>query len=793
MPPGTVKVKEVSADTTKRSRWPRDGCLGAQSYLAMWKEQDEDFQEYASKSSMKFQLGYLILQVLGVAGYQLAGWLMPSECPRIGMIFPCAASIGVRAVTLALGRWWRRMPILPVAAFVLILDMALVSSWRPDIRRIWSFDPDPHAASRAVLTRALNMTVENDFNPILFSPNLTDIVSGQEEPWNPEKNISTFKGLVRNAQAAVHSSQWIKNTAESIEDQVMAKQSSISAFRAVVMVYAYQLLLWYNVIFVCVIRHAIPAVVLGVAASMAVVLAFRPKDSELLKISWAVELTCVLVSSILVLLCKVHVERSQRFLFVSLQQKTKEVISEKVLRCQAEFSEEQTRAILSHFEDEGSCTGESDLEMPEAVAIKIPMRRKRQAPSLHSAPPAVLNFLSSAVADSADARSSLGGDCLPPNALAWVDGAGLPTQVREVKNGQSVLCYDNVAGCLKYTEVTGVRTITGKTRWVKVSLIDGTALTLTADHPIQLRAVDDFGRDRPRGAAVPAADLQPGTSAVTVLRMVPVTVAQVEDAELDAGEIGERVALTVRQPERHSVFVASPADGTGCRMATMAVGSADAHRQRAATSARGYQIRNTFIDVQQDEQQASTRRSKSAPPGLLRFQTEREDKDVSPRLSSRKRQGQSLKASVSDSDLSSGGTPESVGASIEDFLIGPGHFETTAQASTLIGARRSGFKSLGSAGHFSGSCRVCLFENRHQYAGDVPCWKGSLCDRCHEDHGPLTKPKKKSGALRRAIRAATSTASPSQARASPSRQAPLELRNLSMIRETHDLSVDPEE
>jgi len=52
----------------------------------------------------------------------------------------------------------------------------------------------------------------------------------------------------------------------------------------------------------------------------------------------------------------------------------------------------------------------------------------------------------------------------------------------------------------------------------------------------------------------------------------------------------------------------------------------------------------------------------------------------------------------------------------------------------------AGSRSVGSEEHESGRCKLCVFENKYQHFGKAKCWKGSLCDRCHEWHEPWLKP-----------------------------------------------------
>lgn len=754
-----VLVSQVMEASNRCSR-----CFKGFGVLAFstLRQMDPAFEKAAAQSSLRFQLGHIILQVLGVGLYQLGARVAPNSCPRIGMLFPCAISIAVRSTALALGRWWRRMPILPVAAAMLVLDMALVTTWRPDVEvaGMWDWDPNSSTQSNAMMAHVLNETILESLSHFNNSSSI-------EYSDGPEHVHAHLQAL----QETLEEAQW---GADQTVDVIINNAELLYGFRLVIVFYAFQLLLWYNVTFVLVLRHTLPAIVLGIAGAAAVYLTFlkdRDKDDSVQN-SWTsafvVELVLMIFTASLALSAKVHIERSQHSLLLALEQKTKEAIQEKVLRFQAEFVEEQTRAELNSYMWEGSIAEGSEVDSAIVPADRSPATKKRRAPaSFTSAPPAMLSFLSGAAADSDKTK----GDCLPNDALVWIEGAALPTKVHEALAGQSVLCYDNVARCLKYTKVTGVDVISGQTHWVKVSLVDGTALTMTADHPIKChdRKAGTRGRSPCTSTrSIRAADLEPGVDAVPVLRLVPVTVDNV--AEASPGEnVSEerRIALKVRQPERYSVFVAAP--GESGSASTMAVGSADAERPEHRRRQNELRVRHTFIDLQ-DDAFSSTYRCHSAPGRISMWSTlsEKDDEESapspcasSPRLHHhhRKRTSHTLPRSLSDSDLSSERTPESLGQSVDEVLVGSGDrsmmnpeafYENVARASALIRSRLMGVKSIGSIGHASGNCRACLFENRHQHLGAEPCFKGSLCDRCHEPHEPFTRPKKKPAGKRKA-------------------------------------------
>eukprot|EP00931_Biecheleriopsis_adriatica_P039913 TRINITY_DN22834_c0_g1_i1.p1 TRINITY_DN22834_c0_g1~~TRINITY_DN22834_c0_g1_i1.p1 ORF type:complete len:146 (-),score=29.95 TRINITY_DN22834_c0_g1_i1:102-539(-) len=62
----------------------------------------------------------------------------------------------------------------------------------------------------------------------------------------------------------------------------------------------------------------------------------------------------------------------------------------------------------------------------------------------------------------------------------------------------------------------------------------------------------------------------------------------------------------------------------------------------------------------------------------------------------------------------------------------------------------SGPSSLGSLGHFEGTCKPCIFQHRSRIAdGQGCCSKGIFCLRCHENHEEMPERKRKSGRQRR--------------------------------------------
>lgn len=327
--------------------------------------------------------------------------------------------------------------------------------------------------------------------------------------------------------------------------------------------------------------------------------------------------------------------------------------------------------------------------------------------------------------------------------------------------GQRVLCYDKLGRCPRYVEVSGASTITGEVRWVKVSLADGTALTLTANHPVQPHRASHADRPLPNvDLPVKAIDLKPGLDCLMVMKMLPESVLSVQAVEppedkdggkgVQASAPQQRICLTLPQPERHDVFVA-PA-GMAMEAATIAVGSSDAGTQDGyAKTTVGLVTRRTFIDIA--EETNVVRRASSAPPSLngkqrtgavvVQQRVLPGGSECQLRPSNGADNG-GLRRILSESDISTS-NPSSVPFDAE-FQVGTSRSDSAAHLSDLLWVQRSGLKSLGSLEHASGTCRVCVFEHRSK-----SCYKGLLCNHCHEKHELLPK-LRKSGAQRRTVK-----------------------------------------
>ena len=99
-------------------------------------------------------------------------------------------------------------------------------------------------------------------------------------------------------------------------------------------------------------------------------------------------------------------------------------------------------------------------------------------------------------------------------------------------------------------------------------------------------------------------------------------------------------------------------------------------------------------------------------------------------------ESQAISDNSQDLDSKSDLSESLVRSSLIDQEDGAGiiGFEHELRISDVLRAKHANFKSIGSSAHSSGNCVPCLFESKHLNGLDPACFKGSLCDRCREDH-----------------------------------------------------------
>jgi len=174
-----------------------------------------------------------------------------------------------------------------------------------------------------------------------------------------------------------------------------------------------------------------------------------------------------------------------------------------------------------------------------------------------------------------------GPDCLPENSLVYVESRSDPQALGSVPVGEKVLCHDSLTNSTCYVSVTSVEILDEADAigdgWVRLRLSDGTALTMTGDHPLRVRDSDQLD------AVKLAGEVQPLGDSILSLRLMQQEIVAVERGiepppiSLGDGAHGppRRVSLSVEQGTRFSILV-SPAGCKDSFSKLTAVGSADA-------------------------------------------------------------------------------------------------------------------------------------------------------------------------------------------------------------------------
>eukprot|EP00971_Amphidinium_carterae_P247192 4909157-Amphidinium_carterae.1 len=125
-------------------------------------------------------------------------------------------------------------------------------------------------------------------------------------------------------------------------------------------------------------------------------------------------------SMLVAVMAKFKLEGSQREVFRLYEEKRLEMISERVKRYEAEFAQEQLGALAPKPPPKAG---------PPSVVSTAPSSATQStlfgAASVKSAPAALCEV---AHACGGTRRS---GECLPPDALVWVEGTALPQEVRQ--------------------------------------------------------------------------------------------------------------------------------------------------------------------------------------------------------------------------------------------------------------------------------------------------------------------------------------------------------------------------
>jgi len=435
------------------------------------------------------------------------------------------------------------------------------------------------------------------------------------------------------------------------------------------------------------------------------------------------------------------IERSKKEAFTLLERSTKECINEKVLRCRAEFDKEMAIGSANSTSvrlasDSGIESNHKDCLFAVTDAFKCSGCNLRmatdvqpvvQAPSsCFSAPAVICDSNAQDCSLGASVGSCVDGNCLPPDAMVWLECKQQPTPAQDLAAGDRVLCFDRLGQSLKHASITKAQTIAGQAKWVTVTLQDNTKLAMTADHPMRPMRADTDGQMQNLEQNVCAQDLQPGHHHLLALKVVPVLVTDVQSS----GFCESRVSLSVQQPERHAIFVATADQATGS-LQSMAVESCTPITTLRMCS------RRTFVDIMDSEsaqEDPLLQRSNSAPALLSSAQTHLDTAVV---------RKSCVRPPPSASSVSSASFDVALGSTVylekADGNNGQLHLKPsspkTASLNQLLQVRAASLQSVGSLYHESGDCRACAFALRR---GDQTCFKGALCERCHASEGHLS-------------------------------------------------------
>ncbi|CAK0824902.1 unnamed protein product [Prorocentrum cordatum] len=493
------------------------------------------------------------------------------------------------------------------------------------------------------------------------------------------------------------------------------------------LLHAFLLYVWlsYMTHFVLLARQALLALLIGTSAFAGVLLAARsvlesrgqPRDAQ----RECAEMFLFAVGMVIQVAAKFRAERSSRQFFEHLAESKEDVVRQKVLRCQAEFQFESLRQA-----SQAPPGGSIDGSLPHFSQHRNPLRdwprapssrrgaRSSLDPSVKSAPAAMIPSAPKVCTDAAALQD--GVDCFPPSATVWVSGEAEPVPVGRLVPDQRVLCFDSLGGTVKYAKVSEVHTGYKAIEWVEVSLADGTALTMTADHPVQ-----PVGRNglHLKDTPVPAAALTPSSDSVMVHRVatMPVAVHGVQRKEAK-GELRERVSVSVHQPDRYSILVM--AGGTGTNVTSMAVGSTNTTGMRRLQD----QVKNTFVHV-----------SPNGGPSKPRAVSEPRARRERPwGRSERRAEAVDWCSSASSPDVqppNGANPPRGEGSEADQAIFGPhGKVEVVVRQAPAAESERMAqdCPCVDRVVHDEGRCRPCHLEFRGK------CLQGSQCNFCHLPH-----------------------------------------------------------
>jgi len=255
---------------------------------------------------------------------------------------------------------------------------------------------------------------------------------------------------------------------------------------------------------------------------------------------------------------RVRLDRAKHSLLVQLENQNQQTIKEKVLRCEAEFKNSNLEEIMSHEHSGNKAEATSsylDYSLVGDMGEKRPFVKK--APSKAKSSMSCPAFISRSETGEDYICEAEDGDCLPPDCMVWVDGFSVPKQLSTCTAGQRVLCYDSLSSSIKYANVMDIGP-TGESddrKWVTITLVDGTDMQMTADHPVQCyKSSTEYSRKDTQQYSKLARDVTVGADSIMVMRTAAVPVRSISSPQVTPK--GQTWKINVQQPDRHTVFVA---------------------------------------------------------------------------------------------------------------------------------------------------------------------------------------------------------------------------------------------
>eukprot|EP00928_Gymnodinium_smaydae_P090813 TRINITY_DN7453_c1_g1_i1.p1 TRINITY_DN7453_c1_g1~~TRINITY_DN7453_c1_g1_i1.p1 ORF type:complete len:837 (+),score=71.34 TRINITY_DN7453_c1_g1_i1:56-2566(+) len=466
---------------------------------------------------------------------------------------------------------------------------------------------------------------------------------------------------------------------------------------------------------------------------------------------------------------------------LELESLQRDLVHEKVKRCQAEFQLESVRKTISRSHVD--CTAHSlaaasnhdhDALLRETLREDYPQLVFEDDHSCASAAkvsngsaPAVMEGTCrhSGLDRSESSQTCTQNDCLSPTSLVWVEGAAMPWAVSDLSAGQRILCFDHLGGTLKHTEVIEVSQNYGPTTWADVVLADGTTLTVTADHPMHVRNVKSDRATCWGGGATYKMRAQDLSSDMR-LHVLKVEEVAVQSVTLRT-EISSSVAVSVHQPSRHTLFVGSKRQYGSVQ--ALAIGSVSTPFDDGVH----IQHRNTFLNVEETRDEYSRESSRAESSPAILYGKEMSARSLEPDTADGPDVLVSREISEEASNLSATSTLQSADTNgSTEVVLKPapsqrdsdervnsgvtsdvergessgtqGHFGCeSVSLQEVLSLHSTGMNSVGGHLHKHGTCFVCIHENRARYQSNRPsCRFGALCSYCHADHEDVMRAKR---------------------------------------------------